>query len=256
MRLIAYFVLSLCLIGPLAPVAQAASCEQSFVTQASLANLRVRWRSASREHYVIDQTDRLLSGEFKDHLPSEVYEAIRVEDFSLVRFEAERISLVEVTGEAKKPLAHFRVFSAGLEGSKLEVLPFFEVIHKEAAVTREWKRMSSVALTHVGFSSNLATWQSLYRLSNSNRPATVGARPVFEISRLMGTSEQAEVLKRELAKHQRLNPEALYFSYAKTADQARLYETLLGFGVVETFQNPRTGASEFILSNQNKRSEM
>lgn len=255
MKLLANTVLSLCLIGSLASGAQAASCEQSFVAQASLANLRVRWRLASREEYVIDQTDRLLSAEFKDHLPSEVYEAIRVEDFSLVRFEADRISFVEVTGETKKPLAHFRIFSAGLEGPKLEVLPFFEIIHKEATVTREWKRMSSIALTHAGFSSLLATWQRLYKTEYTGRPVNLAARPVFEISRLMGTSDQAEVLKRELAKHQRLHPEALYFGYAKTVDQVRLYETLLGFNVVETFQNPRTGASEFILSNQNRRNE-
>lgn len=254
MKLLAKVVLSLCLIGLPAHWAEAASCEQSFVAQSG-ASLHVRWRSASREHYVIDQTDRLLSAEFKEHLPSELYEAVRVEDFSLVRFDADRVFLMEVTDGAKKPVAHFRVFSAGLEGPRLEVLPFFEVIHKEASLTREWKRMSSVTMTHLGFSSNLATWQSLYKSENQMSASNDGARPVFEISRLMGTAEQAALLKRELVKHQRANHKALYFSYAKTAEQARLYESLLGFSVLETFQNPRTGSVEFIMSNQNRRSE-
>ncbi|MDZ4083137.1 MAG: hypothetical protein U1E10_09390 [Bdellovibrionales bacterium] len=254
MKTLSKVVLTLGLIGLPAHRAEAVSCEQSFVAQ-SVANLHVRWRLAAREHYVIDQTDRLLSGEFKDHLPSEIYEAIRVEDFSLVRFDADRVSLVEVTAGPKKPVAHFRIFSAGFEGPKLEVLPFFEVIHKEASLTREWKRMSSISMTHLGFSSNLATWKSLYKTENVGRPGASIARPVFEISRLMGTSEQAAVLMRELAKHQRSHPDALYFGYAKTADQAQLYETLLGFSVLETFQNPRTGSLEFILSNQNRRSE-
>jgi hypothetical protein len=241
MKSLAAFNISVCLVAVFAVRAEALSCEQSFVAQ----SLQARWRSASREHYVIDQTDRLLQAEFKNHLPSEIYEAVRVEDYSLIRFDADRVSLLEVTAsDRKKSVAQVRVYSAGRVGQSLQVLPFFEVIHREASATREWRRLSPVTMTQLGFSSNLASWKSLYYSASGQ----ADGKQVFELSRLNGATDHAAVLSRELAKHQRANPGALYFAYAKSLDQAKLYENLLGLRVVETFENPRTGVVEFILS--------
>ena len=106
MKTLSKVVLTLGLIGLPAHRAEAVSCEQSFVAQ-SVANLHVRWRLAAREHYVIDQTDRLLSGEFKDHLPSEIYEAIRVEDFSLDRLRTLNDTEINNRLDKFKDLVHF-----------------------------------------------------------------------------------------------------------------------------------------------------
>lgn len=226
-------------------VAKALVCEQAFAA----SDMHARWRSASRDQYVIDQTDRLLRREFEDRLPSAVYESVRVEDYSLLRFEAERISLLELSERGRKtPVAQFRIFSAGEVGRTLQVLSFFEVIHKEASSTREWRKFSSVTMTNRGFSSTLSSWRSLYG------PNPLSGK-IFEVSRLEASAQHALYLRRELETHKKLNPEAIYFAFAKTDEQAGKYRDIFGFRIIEEFTNPRTGAREFILSSLNTRNE-
>jgi hypothetical protein len=221
-----------------ASASEAFVCEESFVA----SGIQLRWRSAEREHYVIDQTDRLLRAEYGGRLPSEIYEAVRVDDFMLLRFEARRISLVELTGkDGHTPVAQFRIFSAGETGRSLEMLPFFEIIHKESSASREWRRMSSITMINIGFSSTLNSWQGLYG------PAPIAGK-VFELSRLVGAGEYTFHLRREFEKHQESNPNSHYFAYAKTAEQVAHYRAVFGLRIVESFTNPRTGAQEFILS--------
>jgi hypothetical protein len=232
------FVLSVFAAGS---IARAYDCESAFVA----SEVDARWRSAATDQYVIDQTDRLLRAEYNGRLPSEIYQSVRVDDFSRLRFEAQRVSLVELTPKGNKsPVGQFRIFSAGETGRSPEVLPFFEIIHKEASASREWRRMSSVTMIHFGFSSTLSSWQVLYGPSNV-------ARRVFELSRLAGPSEYSLSLRREFEKHQELNPNSLYFAYAKTSERVEQYSAVFGLRIVESFKNPRTGSQEFILSNLN-----
>ncbi len=221
-------------------------CEAGFIETRPQGAVQSRWRLAKRDLAVIDQTDRLLKGEFENRLPSDVYEVIRVQDYSLLRFSPERIALFELrTKDSSRAAAHFRLFNAGALGKELETLPFFEAIHFEAAKSRAWRRLSSVTTVNIGFSSQLRLWQLLYgEVANQ---AEYFGRPIFEISRLLGEPQHAAILSDALSKHQQQNPRAIYFAYAKTPEQVKLYETLLGFTVFESFENPRTGNQEFFL---------
>lgn len=223
------------------------TCEGSFVFSAQAGRIQVRWRHAASENYVINQTDRLLRLEYGDRLPVEIYEAVRVQDFSLVRFDSNRISLLEVRSEAKEEsrdgvVAHVRFYSASDSKGLRAVLPFFELIHQEAASTRTWRRYASLSMVHQGFGSTLQTWKRIYIYERD------AARPVFEVSRLWGAETHAAELKKELSRHQRRNPGAIYFAHVKSQEQVLRYQSLLGLEVVEVFKNPRTGEDEYILS--------